>query len=62
MEALHCPHCQQANQQQNVGRNPSGSQRFLCAFCKRKHTSQPTPYGYDAAGLRRLSPSAACQR
>jgi transposase-like protein len=31
------------------GRNPSGSQRYLCRACGRKHTPAPTACGYDAA-------------
>ena len=48
----HCQHCQQRHQQQKVGRNPSGSQRYRCAHCQRKYTPQPTPRGYDAATRR----------
>lgn len=51
-EIITCPHCHQATRQLRVGRNRSGSQRYLCAFCQRKHTPQPTTHGYDAA-LRR---------
>ena len=35
------------------GRNPSGSQRYLCRACGRKYTPTPTPYGYDAQTRRR---------
>jgi transposase-like protein len=34
------------------GRNPPGSQRYLCQGCKRTYTPEPTPYGYDAATRR----------
>ena len=49
MEELHgpqCPHCQYTDHQQKVGRNPSGSQRYVCAHCQRKYTPHPTPRGY----------------
>lgn len=47
-----CPYCHQATRQLRVGRNRSGSQRYLCVFCQRKYTPHPVPHGYDEA-LRR---------
>lgn len=44
-----CPHCQRPDRQLKVGRNPSGSQRYLCVFCQRKYTPQPVPQGYAVA-------------
>ena len=44
-----CPHCQSTERQVKVGRNPSGSQRYLCRGCGRKYTPEPTRQGYDAA-------------
>ena len=44
-----CPSCQSTTRQVKHGRNPSGSQRYLCQTCKRTYTLEPTPYGYDAA-------------
>jgi transposase len=35
-----------------VGRNPSGSQRYLCRGCGRKYTPEPTRQGYDEATRR----------
>ena len=52
MEELTCPHCRANTRQLKVGRNPSGSQRYLCVFCQRKYTPQPTPQGYDEATRR----------
>ena len=49
METITCPHCHTTTRQLKVGRNPSGSQRYLCIFCQRKYTPQPTPHGYDKA-------------
>jgi transposase-like protein len=49
MEEITCPHCHRSDRQLKVGRNPSGSQRYLCFFCQRKYTPQPKPQGYDAA-------------
>ncbi len=49
---LQCPHCHHTTHQQKVGRNPSGSQRYLCAHCQRKYTPQPQPRGYDEARRR----------
>lgn len=51
-EIITCPWCHQATRQLRVGRNRSGSQRYLCIHCGRKHTPQPKTHGYDAA-LRR---------
>jgi transposase-like protein len=47
-----CPRCAQTLRQLRVGRNRSGSQRYLCSFCQRKYTPHPQVHGYDAA-LRR---------
>lgn len=44
-----CPHCQRTDRQLKVGRNPSGSQRYVCFFCQRKYTPQPKPQGYAVA-------------
>ena len=41
-----CPHCQRTEKQVKVGRNPSGSQRYLCRVCQRKYTPQPNEAGY----------------
>ncbi len=50
MEAITCPHCQHADRQLKLGRNPSGSQRYVCVVvCQRKYTPQPTSQGYAAA-------------
>ena len=48
-----CPSCN-ANESQQVraGKNPSGSQRFLCKVCGRKYTPAPISMGYPEA-LRR---------
>ncbi|MGQ9849902.1 MAG: IS1/IS1595 family N-terminal zinc-binding domain-containing protein [Aggregatilineaceae bacterium] len=47
-----CPHCQRTDQQVKVGRNASGSQRYLCKVCHRKYTPEPNSRGYPEA-LRR---------
>jgi transposase-like protein len=44
-----CPHCHRSDQQVKVGFNPSGSQRYLCKHCRRKHTPEPVQRGYDDA-------------
>jgi transposase-like protein len=49
---LTCPSCQSTTRQVKHGRNPSGSQRYLCQTCKRTYTPAPTSYGYDAATRR----------
>ena len=46
---LTCPSCQSTTRQVKHGRNPSGSQHYLCQSCKRTYTPAPTAYGYDAA-------------
>jgi transposase-like protein len=43
---IKCPHCQNSEHQVRVGRNPSGSQRYLCKVCQRKYTPQPKERGY----------------
>lgn len=47
-----CPYCQRTENQVKVGRNSSGSQRYLCKVCQRKYTPDPKPQGYDES-LRR---------
>jgi transposase-like protein len=44
-----CPTCQSSTRQVKHGRNPSGSQRYLCQACKRTYTPQPTVAGYDTS-------------
>ena len=46
---IRCPHCEQGDQQVKVGRNRSGSQRYLCRYCRRKYTPQPNHAGYSPA-------------
>src|ERR671937_966129 len=46
---LTCPSCQSTTRQVKHGRNPSGSQRYLCQTCRRTYTPEPTPSGYAAA-------------
>lgn len=48
-----CPHCQSTERQVKVGRNPSGSQRYLCRGCGRKYTPEPSPRGYDETTRRK---------
>src|SRR5919199_6677477 len=50
---LTCPSCQSTTRQVKHGRNPSGSQRYLCQACQRTYTPTPTPSGYDAATRRK---------
>jgi transposase-like protein len=49
---LTSPSCQSTTRQVKHGRNPSGSQRYLCQPCQRTYTPAPTAYGYDAATRR----------
>ena len=46
---MSCPSCQSTTRQVKHGRNPSGSQRYLCQTCTRTYTPEPTPTGYDTA-------------
>ena len=46
---LTCPSSQSTTRQVKHGRNPSGSQRYLCQTCTRTYTPEPTPMGYDTA-------------
>jgi transposase-like protein len=41
-----CPHCQATEKQVKAGKNPSGSQRFLCKRCGKKYTPAPNLNGY----------------
>ena len=49
---MSCPSCQSTTRQVKHGRNPCGSQRYLCQGCQRTYTPEPTPSGYDAATRR----------
>ena len=42
-----CPNCQEIADQIKAGKNPSGSQRFLCKYCQRKYTPEPNLNGYS---------------
>ncbi|MCC7449036.1 MAG: IS1 family transposase [Anaerolineae bacterium] len=44
-----CPHCQRTEEQVKIGRNRSGSQRYLCKVCQRKYTPEPKEHGYSQA-------------
>ena len=46
---LTCPSCQSTARQVKHGRNPSGSQRYLCQSCTRTYTPEPTPTGYGTS-------------
>jgi len=46
---IKCPHCQRSEQQVKIGRNLSGSQRYLCKACRRKYTPHVKPQGYGQA-------------
>ena len=48
-----CPYCQAADRLVRAGKNPSGSQRFLCKACGKKFTPSPTPAGYPKEIKRR---------
>ena len=41
-----CPHCQHRDGHVKVGRNESGTQRYLCQRCRRKYTPEPKAPGY----------------
>ena len=44
-----CPFCARTDGQVKAGRNPSGSQRYLCKPCRRRYTAVRKPQGYDKA-------------
>lgn len=46
---MKCPFCAQTEGQVKVGRNPSGSQRYLCRGCGHTYTPEPSPHGYAEA-------------
>jgi transposase-like protein len=41
-----CPYCQANTRQVKAGLTQSGSQRYRCQHCKRRHTPQPKQAGY----------------
>ena len=41
-----CPHCQHSDGHVKVGRNESGTQRYLCQRCRRTYTPEPKAPGY----------------
>ena len=51
---LRCPYCKASDRLVLAGKNPSGSQRFLCKACGRKYTPCPTPYGYPKETKRQV--------
>jgi transposase len=46
MDEIRCPQCARADGQLKIGRNESGSQRYVCKTCRRKYTPEPNPIGY----------------
>jgi transposase-like protein len=46
MHEITCPHCGRTERQLKIGRNSSGSQRYLCVWCQRKYTAHRMPQGY----------------
>jgi transposase-like protein len=46
---MKCSHCAQTERQVKVGRNTSGTQRYLCKACGHKYTPEPKPPGYAQA-------------
>lgn len=43
---MKCPKCGHTEQQVKAGKNPSGSQRYLCKVCQKVYTPKPRPIGY----------------
>ena len=46
-EARHCPKCDKAENQVNVGVNRSGAQRCFCKDCKKYYTHNPKSNAYS---------------
>ena len=43
-----CPYCKTKEKQIKAGKNPSGSQKYLCKACQRRYTPEPSErYGED---------------
>ena len=43
-----CPACGSSENQVKNGKNPSGTQRYLCKKCRRVYTPEAKYHGYDA--------------
>ncbi len=46
-EKRRCPACGQTEGQMKNGRNRSGTQTYLCRFCKKVYTPDPKRHAYD---------------
>lgn len=46
IRAGRCPYCGATERQHKNGRNVTGSQRYICQFCRRNYTPEPLPRGY----------------
>jgi transposase-like protein len=42
-----CPRCGEKEGQAKNGLNRSGSQSYLCRYCKKSHTLEPKRHAYD---------------
>ena len=46
---MKCPYCGSSENQVKDGMNGSGSQRYRCKSCGRRHTPEPHGQGYEQA-------------
>ena len=46
---MNCPHCKTENGLIKDGKNRSGSQRYQCKVCDKRHTPVPNDNGYSDA-------------
>jgi transposase-like protein len=46
-----CPRCRTTKKQAHNGKNPSGSLRARCGFCRKYYTPKPKRIGYERAKI-----------
>jgi transposase-like protein len=46
-EKKECPRCGEKERQAKNGRNRSGTQSYLCGYCKKSYTLEPKSRSYD---------------
>lgn len=46
-ESRKCPACGKSEGQMRNGQNRSGTQTYICRFCKKTYTPEPKSHAYD---------------
>ena len=44
---MSCPNCKEETRQVKNGKNRSGTQSYLCRYCKKSYTPEPKRRSYD---------------